>query len=201
MPVFDIFQFIAMPLPAVRVPRTRIHARRVDIEGWRRADGLLELEAHLCDVKDGDYPMPPPAYRRPRGEPLHDMWVRIAIDDGMIIREAAACSDAVPYPGGCDTIGPAYGQLVGLNLLKDFRRAVAERFGKTRGCAHITELLNALPTVALQTMASIQRDAGMRDWDDGYPHQPFQIGQCHALENSSATVRQYYPRWFRPSGA
>jgi hypothetical protein len=188
-----------MPLPAARVPRTRIHTRRIDIDGWRRADGLIELEAHLLDVKDDDYPMPPPAHRRARGEPLHEMRVRIAVDEEMTIREAAACSDAVPYAGGCDTIGPAYGQLVGLNLLKGFRRAVAERFGDVRGCAHITELLNALPTVALQTLTSIQREAGIQDWAEDYPRQPFQIGQCHALQTSSETVRRYYPRWFRPA--
>jgi hypothetical protein len=192
---------IPMPLSAARVPRSRIHTRRIEIEGWQREDGLIELDAHLVDVKDTDYLMPPPALRRPKGEHLHEMRVRIAIDHEMTIHEAEACSDAVPYAGGCDTIGPAYRQLVGLNLTKGFRRAVTERFGSVRGCAHITELLNALPTVALQTLTSIQRDAGVQDWSDDYPRQPFQIGQCHALETSTETVRRYYPRWFRTSGS
>lgn len=192
---------IPMPLSTARVPRSRIHTRRIEIEGWQREDGLIELDAHLVDVKDTDYLMPPPAVRRPKGEHLHEMWVRIAIDHEMTIHEAEACSDAVPYAGGCDTIGPAYQQLVGLNLTKGFRRAVTERFGSVRGCAHITELINALPTVALQTLTSIQREAGVQDWHDDYPRQPFQIGQCHALEMSTETVRRYYPRWFRNPGA
>ena len=107
------------------------------------------------------------------------------------IVEAAACSDRVPYPGMCDTIGAAYRRLVGLNLVRGFRRTVGEMFADVRGCTHITEMLMSLPTAAIQTFATFRRD----DDDDGT--KPFQLDRCHALETSSEAVRRYYPKWYR----
>ncbi len=180
-----------MPLPASAVSRTRIHTRRLVLEGWRRDDGLWDIEGQLTDVKDHDYHLA--SGIRPEGEPVHDMRVRVTIDRDMNILEAAACSDAVPYPGGCDTIGPAYDQLVGLNLFRGFRRAVGELFDTVQGCSHITELLYSLPTAAIQTFAS-----EMKDNEGATPDaMPWQLDQCHALETTSETVRRYYPRWFR----
>jgi hypothetical protein len=65
-----------------------------------------------------------------------------------------------------------------------------------RGCSHITELLGALPTAAFQTMASLQRDNGVMDWDERVTKRPAQLDKCHALEISSETVRLFYPRWY-----
>lgn len=180
-----------MPLPASAVSRTRIHTRRIVLEGWRRGDGLWDIEARLTDIKDHDYHLA--SGIRPQGEPVHDMWVRVTIDRDMNILDADASSDAVPYPGGCDTIAPAYRQLIGRNLFRGFRRDVGELFADVRGCSHMTELLNSLPTAAIQTFAS-----EMRDTDGHTPDaQPFQLDQCHALATTSETVRRYYPRWFR----
>jgi len=47
--------------------------------------------------------------------------LRITIDRELVIVDAEAASDAVPYPGYCDTIAPAYKQLIGLCLMKGFR--------------------------------------------------------------------------------
>lgn len=185
-----------MPLPASTTPRKKVHTRRVEIECWHREDGLLDIEARMVDLKDKDYPLPPSLGVLAKGSPLHDMRVRVTVDLDMTIQDAVVSSDAVPYPGGCDTIAPVYRQLVGLSLLKGFRRAVTERFGGVRGCSHITELLGALPTAAFQTMASLQRDNGVMDWDERVTKQPAQLDKCHALEVSSETVRRFYPRWY-----
>ncbi|MCK9989728.1 MAG: DUF2889 domain-containing protein [Rugosibacter sp.] len=186
-----------MPLPATSAPRKLVHTRRVDIQCWYREDGLLDMEACMVDLKEKDYPLPPSLDVRLKGQPLHDMRVRLTIDQEMTIHDVVVSSDAVPYPGGCDTIAPVYQQLIGLSLMKGFRRAVMERFGGVRGCSHITELLGALPTAAFQTMASVQREKGVVDWDDRIDTQPAQLDHCHALEISTETVRQFYPRWYR----
>ncbi len=178
-----------MPLSEPSVGRRRVHVRRIEIEGFQRDDGLLELDAALVDVKDEDYSIASGV--RPAGEPVHHLRVRIAIDAAFNIVEAQACSDRVPYPGGCDTIGPEYGKLVGLNLVQGFRRTVGEMFADVRGCSHLTELLLSLPTAAIQTMATFVRD------NDDRGSKPFQLDRCHALETSSETVRRYYPKWYR----
>lgn len=179
-----------MPLPESLVPRQRIHLRAITLEGWKRTDGLWDIEARLIDTKDHDYPLASGVRRS--GDPVHDMLARVTIDRAFNIIEALVVSERTPYPGGCDTIAPAYSELVGLNLVRSFRAAVLERFGETRGCAHITELLLALPTAAIQTMASeVNEVEGLSPGA-----KPFQLDRCHALETSSETVRLYYPRWY-----
>lgn len=183
-----------MPLPQPACARQRVHTRRIEIEGFRRDDGLFELEASLTDVKDLDYPIA--SGLRPAGEPVHLMRVRLTLDRDFVIVDAAACSDRVPYPGDCDTIGPAYRKLVGLNLVRGFRKTVGEMFADVRGCSHLTELLTVLPTAAIQTFATFRRDTE----DEAGGEKPFQLDRCHALDTSSEAVRRYYPKWYRKPG-
>src|SRR3982074_2515256 len=121
-----------MPLPVSEVERELTHTRRVRYEGYKRADGLWDIEAHLTDIKNHDYQLKTGVRRA--GQPVHSMWLRLTIDSNFTIVDASASSDAVPYPGGCETIAPAYGELVGLNLINDFRRNVREALGGGRGC-------------------------------------------------------------------
>ncbi len=44
-----------MPLPVPEVERELTHTRRVRYEGYKRADGLWDIEAHLTDSKNHDY--------------------------------------------------------------------------------------------------------------------------------------------------
>jgi hypothetical protein len=178
-----------MPLPVSGVERELRHTRRVSFEGYRRADGLWDLEAHLTDVKSHDNPMK--AGVRRAGQPIHEMWIRLTIDRHLNVLDAAASSDAVPYPGGCETIAPAYKRLVGLNLAKDFRRKTKELFGRVRGCTHLTEMLGGFPTAAIQTFAGENRE----EREDG--RRPFQLDQCHALDTAGETVKKWYPKWYR----
>ena len=179
-----------MPLPEPLPNRSRLHVRKTVFEGWRRDDGLVDIEARMTDVKDHDAALQ--SGMRPMGEPIHDMWVRVTMDRKFNVVDIAVSSDAVPYPGGCETIAPAYSQLIGLNLVKGFRREVTARLGSVHGCSHLTELIFGLPTAAIQTFVSLKKEI-----DVPSDKKPFQLESCHALETSSATVRRYYPRWFR----
>ncbi|MDD2991064.1 MAG: DUF2889 domain-containing protein [Zoogloea sp.] len=180
-----------MPLSEPKAGRQRVHTRRIEIQGFLREDDLLDLEARLSDIKDQDFPLA--SGMRKGGDPIHDLFMRLTIDREFNILEVEACSDWVPYPGGCDTIGPAYRRLVGLNLVRGFRRTAAEMFADVRGCTHLTELLASLPTAAIQIMVTFRRDV------ENSEEKPFQLDRCHALETTSATVMRYYPRWFRGS--
>lgn len=180
-----------MPLPPGDSSRKRVHTRSILVEGWKRDDGLWDIEARLTDVKDHDYPLASGV--RLKGEPVHDMRVRITVDNEFVIVAAAAVSDAVPYPNGCEKIAPDYARLVGLNLVRGYRKTVGEMFEGVRGCAHLTELLLALPAATIQTFASEMRDTEGRD--PGL--KPFQLDRCHALDTSSETVSRYYPRWYK----
>ena len=138
-----------MPLSLPSVERKRMHLRSIRLEGFKRVDGLWEIEAHLVDTKDQDYPLSSGLIRP--GEPVHEMSVRVTIDDQFNILAAEASTDAAPFMGTCEAIAPDYSQIVGLNLFSGFPKTVKERFGSVHGCAHLTELLMSLPTAALQT--------------------------------------------------
>src|SRR6201988_3360536 len=111
-----------MSLPAPGDRRELLHTRRVRYEGYKRADGLWDIEAHLSDIKNHDFNLKTGVRRA--GLPVHEMWLRITIDRRLTIVDATASSDAVPYPGGCESIAPAYRKLVGLSLIKNFRKSV-----------------------------------------------------------------------------
>lgn len=183
-----------MPLSPSLAPRRRLHTRELRYDGFRRADGGYEIEARLVDVKDDDYELA--SGMRQGGDPVHDMSVRVTFTPDFVITGVEACSDWVPYPGGCDTIGPAYARLVGVSLMQGFRNALRERLGGVEGCTHITEMLGGLPTAAVQMRAS-----EVRETDDIDGVKPFQLDRCHALVTTGATVRRYYPRWYRQGGS
>ena len=178
-----------MPLPPPAAPRTLAHTRRIRFEGYRRVDGLWDLEAHLEDVKPQDYLLS--SGMRPAGMPVHDLWIRLTIDRQYNVVAACAASDATPYMGYCDAIAPDYAKLAGLNLMHGFRRALKERFANVHGCSHLTELLAHFPTVALQTFAGEVRD------NEDRGHKPFQLDRCHALDTHGEAVKRYYAKWYK----
>jgi len=183
-----------MALPRAAANRQLKHSRRLDVQIYARGDGLWEVDATISDTKTRDAPMA--ASTRPAGEPIHDMLLRLVVDERFTIVEAGAQTRAMPYPELCDAYGDAYGRLVGLNLLQGFRAALRERVGGVLGCTHITELAQVLPTAVVQAFAGEVIDTR----GDG-AERPFQIDRCHALRADGEAVRLYYPRWVRARGA
>jgi hypothetical protein len=179
-------------------PRRHVHTRSIRIDAYARDDGLWDLEAVLTDTKSRDFPLA--TGMRAAGDPVHDMVLTVTIDTQLNVLSAHAESRWVPYPGHCDTIGPDYAKLVGLNLLQDFRKHVQARFGGVRGCSHITELANVLPTAAVQAFAGEvfkTRDAAHENHHQDET-KPWQLDRCHALRSNGPTVAKFYPRWHDP---
>jgi DUF2889 family protein len=182
-----------MPLPVTDVEREQTHTRRVRYEGYKRKDGLFDIEAHLSDVKNHDYALKTGVRRA--GQPIHEMWLRVTVDRSLTILDAVAVSDAVPYPGGCEQVGPNYRKLIGLSLVRNFRKMTRQLFGDVKGCTHITEMLAGLPTAAIQTFAGEVPE----EREDG--GKPFQLDQCQALDTTRETVKTWYPKWYKGKAA
>ena len=163
-----------------------------------RDDGLWDVEAELTDTKARDFQLA--TGMRRAGDPIHHMRLTITIDMRLNVTDAHVKMASVPYPGYCEAIEAGYRQLIGLNLLKDFRRSVRERLGGSRGCTHLTELTDLLPTAAMQALAGEvypTRDASQ----DVAPaaaleRKPFQLDRCHALRSDGPAAAEFYPRWF-----
>lgn len=177
-----------MPLSSPAA-RERLHTRRVSYEGYRRDDGLFDIEAHITDSKERDYKLA--MGTRSKDIPVHNMWARVTINRQFEVVDIEAVTDDMPYPGQCDRIGPDYKKLVGANLLKGFRKVIAEKMGGVKGCTHLSELLGYLPTAAVQTFAGIRSETSSQDGK-----KPFQLDSCHALATTTETVRVYYPKWY-----
>jgi len=182
-----------MPLSHPVSRRALKHTRAIHVEAFARDDGLWDLDAHITDVKTRDAQLASGV--RPAGAPMHDLWLRLTIDTKLTVVAAEAVSDAVPYPGYCDTIGPAYQKLAGLNLLKGFRQAVMERLSGTSGCTHLSELALVLPTAAIQAFAGEVINTRENAHPDEQSDKPFQLDRCHALRSDGEAVAEYYPRW------
>jgi hypothetical protein len=184
---------VLMPLSLPSSRRSLKHTRSIQLQVFARDDGAWDIDARLTDIKAGDTKLASGV--RSAGTPLHDLWLRVTIDTQLNILSAEAISDAVPYPGYCDTIGPAYKRLVGLNLLKGFRQGLRERLFGNAGCTHLTELAESLPTAAIQAFAGEVFNTRDGANDDQGSEKPFQLDRCHALRSDGAAVAKYYPRW------
>jgi len=75
-----------MPLPDSG-HRSLLHTRNIEMRGYRRDDGLFEIEGRVTDVKtesmkrlDGGREFLP-------GVPVHDMWVRLVVDEDLEVIE------------------------------------------------------------------------------------------------------------------
>ena len=134
-----------MPLsePVAREP---LHTRVIEMCGYIRDDGLWDIEGRLTDIKsygfDGDFR----GWVEPE-TPVHDMWIRLTVDDDLVIRACEASTDHHPY-AVCPAITPAFAALAGIRIGVGWMREVRQRVGGRKGCTHLVEMLAQLGTVA-----------------------------------------------------
>jgi hypothetical protein len=189
-----------MTLPQAAPQRQLKHRRQIDVQVFSRGDGHWEVDATIVDVKTRDAVLAGEV--RAAGLPIHDMLLRLVVDEQLNILEAGSSTRWMPYPGQCDQHGDeqgeAYARLVGLNLLQGFRGALRERVGGALGCTHLTELAQVLPTAVVQAFAGEVIDTR---GDQANSARPFQIDRCHALRSDGHAVRTHYPRWYRSPAA
>ncbi len=180
--------------------RRLVHTRSIRVQAYARDDGLWDIEAVLTDVKERDFALATGV--RKAGDPVHAMSLCLTVDAQLNVIDAGAESSWVPYPGHCDAFGAEYRKLIGLNLLRGFRRDVKARLGGTQGCTHVTEMASVLPTAVIQAFSGEvyqPRDAAHEPAAEDHNAEdtrPFQLDRCRALRLDGAAVAQFYPRWF-----
>ena len=183
-----------MPLSPSQTPREHLHTRRIELNGYKRADGLFDVEAHLTDTKSYRFDLQDRGQIAP-GEPLHEMAMRMTVDETMTIVAFEAVTDHSPY-SICPEITPAYAKLVGLQIRSGFLRAVAERLGGVHGCTHLRELLQPMATVAFQTL-STQRFA--REAQRPADAKPTMLNTCYAYRDDGPIVERNWPTFYTGS--
>jgi hypothetical protein len=189
-----------MPLSAP-APREHIHTRHVTCEGYRREDGLWDIEGHLVDTKTYAFSNNERGEIEP-GVPVHEMRIRLTIDDTFEIRAVEAVTEHSPF-SVCREIAPNFERLVGLTIGAGWRRAVAARVGGVEGCTHIVELLGPVATTAFQTImplrererAKRQREAGSAA-KTGERKRPRLLNTCHAFREDGPKTKEFWPDFY-----
>ena len=77
-------------------------------------------------------PLSDPAPRKP----LHDMWLRLTVDENFVVRGAEAVTDAGRF-ALCPAITPRFAMLEGLQIGSGWMRKVREVVGGVNGCTPI----------------------------------------------------------------
>ncbi|MBI4591226.1 MAG: DUF2889 domain-containing protein [Candidatus Rokubacteria bacterium] len=127
--------------------RPPAHVRTIRVEATETGPNELQVTGTLLD-------------ERPRGERrwpgddgakvVHDMTVTLRVRyPDFVITKASGDMATHPYTI-CPEAVPALEQLVGLSVARGFNRAVQERLGRERGCAHLTALVLAMAPVVKQ---------------------------------------------------
>ena len=178
-----------MPLPTSG-SRREIHHRQLEMRGYQREDGLFEIEGCVTDAKTYDF-QPEGGREVPAGKPLHQMWVRLVVDDELLVHDAMAVTDANPYTA-CPDAAAAVAGLKGLRIASGWAKAVNELMGGVKGCTHIREMLMPLASAAFQTTTSarmakpIKLDAAGR---------PTKLNSCHAYAVDGPLVLKRFPEF------
>jgi hypothetical protein len=178
-----------MPL-STPASRESIHTRQIECQGYRRDDGLWDIEANLTDVKS--YPVE----RNWRGtvapgDPIHDLWVRLTLDNDLLITAIETASDVTPY-AECPNVTKNFQALVGVRIAPGWKRKIKSRVGGVKGCTHIVELMSVLATVAFQTIFSLKEKELMAG-----DKRPPMLDSCLAWDSSGPVVKAQYPAWYK----
>ena len=178
-----------MPLSAP-AERETLHRRDITMHGYRRADGLFDIEGHLVDTKSYPFANLDRGTIAP-GEALHGMWLRLTVDDDLVITACEAATDFSPY-AICPMAAPNFAALAGVKIGPGFTRAVKERVGGSLGCTHLREMLAQMATVAFQTIYPVRRKRELDDPEAAKAARDRMIGTCLAYAPDSPIVTE---RW------
>jgi hypothetical protein len=190
-----------MPL-SPPAPRQLLNRREITCEGFQRDDGLIDVEGRLRDSRG--YDIEGQATRSVKqGDAVHDMWVRLTLDETLTVREVDCATDATPYET-CHLAAPNMQRLLGISVAAGFKKEVRSRIGRTAGCTHIVSLIDAMATVAMHAMVAARRHHGRDAVRDTFEPRadgaPPLLDSCISLASDSPVVQRLYPEYYRPKG-
>jgi len=179
------------------VEREALHFRRIDMQGWRRSDGLYEVEGRVTDRKPYDFVPWRGGKHVPAGEPVHDMGVRIVFDENLLVCDIETFTEAAPY-AQCPEGGRPLQSLKGLHMTSGWGKEVRHRLKGAASCTHLMELLLPMATVAYQSMSLASRSRPERLDSTG---RPVKIDSCYAYGAERELVQYQWPEFHRPKPA
>ncbi len=179
-----------MPLPRP-VARKLHHNRIIDCRGYKRDDGLWDIEGRLTDTKAHTWYDRVGSPDLPAGYPAHDMSIRLTIDIDMNIKECVSVTDIGPYRL-CGNITPNFEKLKGMRITRGWTRALKDIIGNAHGCTHQWELLGRIAAVAYQTTNSTRQKTRQHKTGE----MPRTFNTCHMYTPESDETLRRWPELY-----
>lgn len=180
-----------MPLP-VSVEREELHQRQIVMRAYKRADGLYDIEARLMDTKTAPFSGPLSVKPLEAGLPIHDLWIRLVIDDNMLVHDAIASSDATPFPV-CKEASVTLSVLKGETIGSGWNKIIREKLKGAASCTHLMELLSPMATTAMQAMWPVKQTRPTRVDVNG---RPLKVDSCYAYAANRHVIKQLWPQYY-----
>ena len=174
-----------MALPPA-APRAPIHTREVVCCGYRRTDGLWDIEARMTDRRG--YAVHNDFRTVDAGGLFHDMALRVTVDDTLLIHGIDACIDAGPHRI-CPSVTPNFQRLLGLRSSPDLVPICADASVACMdaptwsNCSDSLQRRQSKPFIRFA--AAFQGWMAQRDRRKSIP--------CHALSATGEVVEKYWP--------
>lgn len=146
-----------MPIDPTKL-RREIHHRTIDMRAYVREDSLYDVEARLVDTKPYAFLRFSSAERWPANQPVHDMRIRLAVDDHCVVREIQASSDTTPF-GICKEAEGTLSVLIGERIARGWSSRVKELLRGAASCTHLMEML--IPARRHQGIGALRNEAGV----------------------------------------
>ena len=191
MPNNQEFHNMALSKPQ---PRKHLHTREIQCRGYKRDDGLWDIEGRIVDTKTYSFDNVDRGGVA-AGEPVHHMEVRLTLDDDLVVQKAEASTVASPY-SICGEISPGFSALEGLAIKPGWRGQVIKRLGGVKGCVHITDLVTGpVAVTAHQTIFTARKKRKTAAPGE----KPPQLSSCYAYRPSSSVVKRLWPEFHEES--
>lgn len=175
--------------------REHIHTRTITTKGFRRDDGLWDIEGELTDIKThpsasiGDF-------SRDVGQPIHHMKIRLTVDDAFKVHNALGAMPSSPFAECLPALMPFQG-MIGVTIGPGWRKAIDSAMGGIAGCTHMRELLAVMATVVYQTIPGYRRHERSRRGESTpiLTEPTHQMGKCITWDFNGAVIARVAPQF------
>ena len=179
-----------MVFPSTNLEREELYFRHIDYIGYRRTDGLWDIEGRFLDRRTVDCPCVDRGGMIQAGEAFHEMLLTLTIDDDMIIRKLDVKIDKYPYRQ-CPAAETVFKNAEGLQISSGFSKELRRRIPKKLSCTHLFSLLIGAAGAAFQTMAQVR----MMKYCRGVRPDP--LDTCLAWDSSGEMVKREWPDFYQ----
>ena len=115
------------------VKRELYHHRTVDCKGYKREDGLWDIEGYLLDTKSYTIQNRDRGGQIAAGEPIHSMGLRITLDEDLHIHAVDAVISESPF-NICPRITDSFKALEGIKIGPGWTLKTKAMFAGSKGC-------------------------------------------------------------------